>query len=707
MKTTAKLSLLAAAFLLVLASCTNNFTPTAPAENAFAKNVENKNDQVSTSTRLRVVSISGITRYGDESGYRATVTFSKPVDVESVKKAVHVRQLKPLTEKGNPQLGDELTLEWLTTTVNSEPTAEVNFKIVTTSTMAVYVSVKGDTVKAAGTDQKMDQDRDNEQGESTDSYKGDDDYNEILELGVTIASSPTSAPGNIYVGNTNYLYTTTASVRNVRSILSGKILFERGKKADDVNTVVAENGNLVTHVVISNKDWDPNKFYSEEFYGITKEDFEAFVNKHVVVEQFTDKEWKPVTANFVTDTTTTSPSYRKLVAAVSPVTENTVMRVRFKDIRDIAVKSSDYEYALRYTTDAHATDNADTTPLIRANSGVKAGVIVFRKGSAFTHSWDADNAKVTLTLNPNAFTYYDEGERTITPVLEKDKTYSLSYTGFVPGTLSKDHFKFDGNITFTAENTYAETSGISKTFFNTYPYTKRFTVSVPLKLVKAPSVSKQVQVDSFSFEPSDINVYPNAANDKLTLTYMYTPFTDDEKEQLKLDGDAFEKALKELYNSVLYNSTYYKYTTYQSNPLTQAFCANVASAVESAVNAKNQQIKWDNPSWTDSDLISDSEKNNAIYSYVADIIEEYTTNRSFYDYNVTAAPVKATTFPNLYVSPAVKTAAFKGQYNTGKVDNDGNAIIKQVDVGEFSFETKRSSFGNQLEKDGWAWISLQ
>ena len=706
MKTTAKLSLLAAAFLLVLASCTNNFTPTAPAENAFAKNVENKNNQVST--QLRVVSISGITRYGDESGYRATVTFSKPVDVESVKKAVHVRPLKPLTEKGNPQLGDELTLEWLTTTVNSEPTAEVNFKIVTTSTMAVYVSVKGDTVKAAGTDQKMDQDRDNEQGESTDSYKGDDDYNEILPLGVTYALSPASASAtNIYVGNRYYLYTTASVTRKVNTILSGKVSFERGKKADDVNTVVAENGDLVTHVVISNDDWDPNKFYSEEFYGITKEDFEAFVNKHVVVEQFTDKEWKPVTANFVTDTTTTSSSYRKLVAAVSSITENTEMRVRFKDIRDIAVKSSDYEYALRYTTDAHATDNADTTPLIRANSGVKAGVIVFRKGSAFTHSWDADNAKVTLTLNPNAFTYYDEGERTITPVLEKDKTYSLSYTGFVPGTLSKDHFKFDGNITFTAENTYAETSGISKTFFNTYPYTKRFTVRVPLKLVKAPSVSKQVQVDSFSFEPSDINVYPNAANDKLTLTYMYTPFTDDENKQLKLDGDAFEKALKELYNSVLYNSTYYKYTTYRSNPLTQAFCANVASAVESAVNAKNQQIKWDNPSWTDSDLISDSEKNNAIYSYVADIIEEYTTNRSFYDYNVTAAPVKATTFPNLYVSPAVKTAAFKGQYNTGKVDNDGKAIIKQVDVGEFSFETKRSSFNNQLEKDGWAWISLQ
>lgn len=704
MKTTAKLSLLAATFLLVLASCTNNFTPTAPAENAFAKNVENKNNQVST--QLRVVSISGITRYGDESGYRATVTFSKPVDVESVKKAVHVRQLKPLTEKGNPQLGDELTLEWLTTTVNSEPTAEVNFKIVTTSTMAVYVSVKGDTVKAAGTDQKMDQDRDNEQGESTDSYKGDDDYNEILPLGVTIASSPTSAPGNIYVGNTNYLYTTASGTRKVNTILNGKVSFERGRKADDVNTVVAENGDLVTHVVISNDDWDPNKFYSEEFYGITKEDFEAFVNKHVVVEQFTDKEWKPVTANFVTDTTTTSPSYRKLVAAVSSITENTEMRVRFKDIRDIAVKSSDYEYALRYTTDAHATDNADTTPLIRANSGVKAGVIVFSKGSAFTHTWEAGN-KVTLTLNPNAFTYYDEGERTITPVLEKDKTYSLSYTGFVPGTLSKDHFKFDGNVTFAAEHTYAETSGISKTFFNTYPYTKRFTVRVPLKLVKAPSVSKQVQVDSFSFEPSDISVYPNAANDKLTLTYMYTPFTADENKQLKLDGDAFEKALKELYNSVLYNSTYYKYTTYQSNPLTQAFCAEVASKVEDAVNAKNQQIKLDNPSWTDSDLISDSERNNAIYSYVADIIEEYTINRSFYDYNVTAAPVKATTFPNLYVSPAVKTAAFKGQYNTGKVDNDGKAIIKQVDVGEFSFETKRSSFDNQLDKDGWAWISLQ
>ena len=705
MKTTAKLSLLAAAFLLVLASCTNNFTPTAPAENAFAKNVENKNNQVST--QLRVVSISGITRYGDESGYRATVTFSKPVDVESVKKAVHVRQLKPLTEKGNPQLGDELTLEWLTTTVNSEPTAEVSFKIVTTSTMAVYVSVKGDTVKAAGTDQKMDQDRDNEQGESTDSYKGDDDYNEILPLGVTYALSPASASGtNIYVGNRYYLYTTASGTRKVNTILSGKVSFERGKKADDVNTVVAENGDLVTHVVISNEyQWDPNKFDSEESYGITKEDFEAFVNKHVVVEQFTDKEWKPVTANFVTDTTTTSSFYRKLVAAVSPVTENTKMRVRFKDIRDIAVKSSDYEYALRYTTDAHATDNADTTPLIRANSGVKAGVIVFRKGSAFTHSWDADN-KVALTLNPNAFTYYDEEERTITPVLEKDKTYSLSYTGFVPGTLSKDHFKFDGNVTFTAEHTYKETSGISKTFLD-YSYTKRFTVRVPLKLVKAPSVSKQVQVDSFSFEPSDINVYPNAANDKLTLTYMYTPFTADENKQLKLDGAAFEKALNELYKRVQYNSTYYKYTTYKSDPLTQAFCAKVASVVESAVNAKNQQIMVDNPSWTPSDLISDSEKDNAIYSYVADIIEEYTTNRSFYDYNVTAAPVKATTFPNLYVSPAVKTAAFKGQYDTGKLDTDGNAIIKQVDVGEFSFETKRSSFDNQLEKDGWAKISLQ
>ena len=699
MKTTAKLSLLAAAFLLVLASCTNNFTPTAPAENAFAKNVENKNNQVST--QLRVVGgISGITRYGDESGYRATVTFSKPVDVESVKKAVHVRPLKPLTEEGNPQLGDELTLEWLTTTVNSEPTAEVSFKIVTTSTMAVYVSVKGDTVKAAGTDQKMDQDRDNEQGESTDSYKGDDDYNEILPLGVTIASSPTSAPGTIYVGNTNYLYT-TASVTNFHSMLSSRISFARGKKADDVNTVVAENGNLVTHVVISNEGWDPNKFYSEESYGITKEDFEAFVNKHVVVEQFTDKEWKPVRANFVTDTTTTSSSYRKLVAAVSSITENTEMRVRFKDIRDIAVKSSDYEYALRYTTDAHATDNADTTPLISGNSGVKAGVIAFNTAAAFTFTWEAGN-KVALTLKPSAFTYYDEGERTITPVLEKDKTYSLSYTGFVPGTLSKDNFKFDGNATFTAENTYAETSGISKTFLN---YPKSFSVSVPLKLVKASSpVSKHVQLEGFSFEPSNISVYPNVANDKLTLTY--TPFTADENKQLKLDGDAFEKALNELYNSVQYSTTYYKYITYQSDPLTQAFCAEVASAVESAVNEKNRQIMLENPSSTPSDLISDSEKQDAIRDYVVDIIAQ-SRNNFFSNYKVTAAPAKATTFPNLYVSPAVKTAAFKGQYNTGKVDADGNAIIKQVDVGEFSFETKRSSFDNQLEKDGWAWISLQ
>ena len=700
MKTTAKLSLLAAAFLLVLASCTNNFTPTAPAENAFAKNVENKNNQVST--RLRVVSISGITRYGDESGYRATVTFSKPVDVESVKKAVHVRQLKPLTEEGNPQLGDELTLEWLTTTVNSEPTAEVNFKIVTTSTMAVYVSVKGDTVKAAGTDQKMDQDRDNEQGESTDSYKGDDDYNEILPLGVTYALSPDSASAtNIYVGNRYYLYT-TASVTDFHSMLSSKISFERGKKADDVNTVVAENGDLVTHVVISNKyQWDPNKFDSEESYGITKEDFEAFVNKHVVVEQFTDKEWKPVTANFVTDTTTTSSSYRKLVAAVSSITENTEMRVRFKDIRDIAVKSSDYEYALRYTTDAHATDNADTTPLIRANSGVKAGVIAFDTAAAFTRTWEAGN-KVALTLKPSAFTYYDEGERTITPVLEKDKTYSLSYTGFVPGTLSKDNFKFDGNATFTAENTYAETSGISKTFLN---YPKSFSVSVPLKLVKASSpVSKHVQLEGFSFEPSNISVYPNVANDKLTLTY--TPFTADENKQLKLDGDAFEKALNELYDSVQYSTTYYKYITYRSDPLTQAFCAEVASAVESAMNEKNRQIMLENPSSTPSDLISDSEKQDAIRDYVVDIIAQ-SRNNFFSNYKVTAAPAKATTFPNLYVSPAVKTAAFKGQYDTGKVDNDGNAIIKQVDVGEFSFETKRSSFDNQLEKDGWAKISLQ
>lgn len=700
MKTTAKLSLLAAAFLLVLASCTNNFTPTAPAENAFAKNVENKNNQVST--QLRVVSISGITRYGDESGYRATVTFSKPVDVESVKKAVHVRQLKPLTEEGNPQLGDELTLEWLTTTVNSEPTAEVSFKIVTTSTMAVYVSVKGDTVKAAGTDQKMDQDRDNEQGESTDSYKGDDDYNEILPLEVTYALSPASASGtNIYVGNRYYLYTTASGTRKVNTILSGKVSFERGKKADDVNTVVAENGDLVTHVVISNAyQWDPNKFDSEESYGITKEDFEAFVNKHVVVEQFTDKEWKPVTANFVTDTTTTSSSYRKLVAAVSPVTENTEIRVRFKDIRVIAVKSSRYEYALRYTTDAHATDNADTTPLISGNSGVKAGVIAFNTAAAFTFTWEAGN-KVALTLKPSAFTYYDEGERTITPVLEKDKTYSLSYTGFVPGTLSKDHFKFDGNATFTAENTYAETSGISKTFLN---YPKSFSVSVPLKLVKASSpVSKHVQLEGFSFEPSDISVYPNAANDKLTLTY--TPFTADENKQLKLDGDAFEKALNELYNSVQYSTTYYKYITYQSDPLTQAFCAEVASAVESAVNEKNRQIMLENPSSTPSDLISDSEKQDAIRDYVVDIIAQ-SRNNFFSNYKVTAAPAKATTFPNLYVSPAVKTAAFKGQYDTGKVDADGNAIIKQVDVGEFSFETKRSSFDNQLEKDGWAKISL-
>lgn len=40
MKTTAKLSLLAAAFLLMIAGCANNFTPTEPSKDSFAKNVE-------------------------------------------------------------------------------------------------------------------------------------------------------------------------------------------------------------------------------------------------------------------------------------------------------------------------------------------------------------------------------------------------------------------------------------------------------------------------------------------------------------------------------------------------------------------------------------------------------------------------------------------------------------------------------------------
>jgi putative lipoprotein len=654
MKTTAKLSLLAAAFLLMIAGCANNFTPTEPSKDSFAKNVENKNTDIIPLQVVGTIS-STLQTYGDDSGYRVTINFTAPVDLERVKTAVSFNKLNTVTNATDPaQVGAAIDFTVLTEGMDPKNTKAVHFKLKTADNVKVYAYVTGKELKAANTNQMMDQDRDGEQGEVV-----DDDYGEIFDIG---------SPDGKY-GRTGYLSVGAANA--TLNGIFGQISFipENNWFPEKKN----ENlGSLVTRIAASNYKESNDKLWTTNNWGISNDEYGRLLNAHIRVEQFKDNKWESITPVF--KKYPLSNGSEAWVADIS-VEADTEIRWKIVDIHNIIVKNADtslYGYDLKYTN----RNTAKSTVLqSRMNSGKTKGTIAFNKANAFATTYSSQG-KFILTLNPSAFSYYDgTTDHTLTPVM-KDNRYTTDYAGLVPATLTKDKFQFDGEAKYTAKNTYKDDSYSAWIFSGE----KSLYIEVPFTLVKEGELSKQIQVESLSFAPSNLGLHPNATADQV---------------KLKLDAKAFDESLKALYKETQTDNNSVKYNSYKNNELTKAFCEAVDTTIRTKVAEKNASHVY--RPFESHPLISELETIGAVQNYVANAISRYVSNFPSSG-NVAVADANET-LPALYVAPTVETAAFTAMY-------PGASGAVEVKVNKFNFTSVTPNFTNQLEKDNWTKLTL-
>ena len=661
MKTTAKLSLLAAAFLLMIAGCANNFTPTEPSKDSFAKNVEDKNAQ--TSKPLTTSGFSTPRKYSNGSDYLVTLTFSHPVDLSSIKTAVTFYKLKgniPTTEK--PQKEDTKIVFDVLDDVNSKDVSQVHFKLKNVDKVKVYAYVTGSAVKAAVTDQKMDQDEDKKQGEPV-----DDDYGKILNVGIVTGDW----------GNTDYLNMGASNTRISKTLpfSISSISFETARKADNFGKEAdPEGGTLVTHITVGNTKTG-DKYASETSCGIKYSDFESLLKNHVIVEQVGTKDgtgWEKVDTSFSYVSEDGHPYKGKFVSAIT-VKPETMLRVRFKDIQKIEVRSDHYEYQLKYTTNAHASDALamETSKLLleKDNSGKKvmfsatlpASNLKAKKGT---------NKTVTLTYTvPSKFenaVFANKAARDV-KLMTKDGYIIGEYKGFDTSSLKKENFKLIGNnISGTAVNTYT-----AKRAYSANGITATLSVRKSGSASGGTAVLRDITALGNSTERSSSEKYYADVTNTVTFAYdvVYT-------NNGAVSAEGFYDDLNSLYNLAKSDTT-----VYTTNDLTKVFCTTVKS---------------------ENMLISEPDILSFIHGAVGDVLgkgkDDFVANGQV----TTDIPeVQSPLYLYLYLSPAVKTHSFKGMYNNGKED------VINYPIPAFSFAKVQPTSQDKFEReDGWLRLAV-
>ena len=663
MKTTAKLSLLAAAFLLMIAGCANNFTPTEPSKDSFAKNVENKNAQTSKPLTVTALGFSTPQKYSNGSDYLVTLTFSHPVDLSSIKNAVTFYKLKgniPTTEKAQKE--DTKIVFDVLDDVNSKNVSQVHFKLKDVDKVKVYAYVTGSAVKAAVTDQKMDQDKDKEQGEPV-----DDDYGDILNVGTVTGD----------YGNTDYLNMGASNTKISKTLpfSISSISFETARKADNFGKEAdPEGGTLVTHITVGNTKTG-DKYASETSYGIKYSDFESLLKNHVIVEQVGTKDgtgWEKVDTSFSYVSEDGHPYKGKFVSAIT-VKPETMLRVRFKDIQKIAVPSGYYEYQLKYTTNAHASDalamKTSNLLLEKDNSGKKV---------MFSATLPASNLKAEKVTGTQTFTltytvpskfenavFANKAARDV-KLMTKDGYIIGEYKGFDTSTLKKENFKLIGNnISGTAVNTYT-----AKRAYSAKGITATLSVRKSGSASGGTAVLRDITALGNSTERSSSEKYYADVTNTVTFAYdvVYT-------NNGAMPAEGFYGDLNNLYNLAKSDTT----TVYKNNDLTKKFFTTVQS--------KNM-------------LISEQDILSFIHGAVGDVLgkgkDDFVANGQ-----VTTGIPKVQSPLYLYLSPAVKTHSFKGMYNNGTED------VINYPIPAFSFAKVQPTSKDKLEReDGWLRLAV-
>lgn len=657
MKTTAKLSLLAAVFLLMIAGCANNFTPTEPSKDSFAKNVENKNAQ--TSKPLTTSGFSTPQKYSNGSDYLVTLTFSHPVDLSSIKTAVKFYKLKgdiATTEKA--QTGTTIVFDVLDD-VNSKNVSQVHFKLKDVDKVKVYAYVTGSAVKTADTDQKMDQDEDKEQGEQV-----DDDYGAVLEVGTPVGTygndsyllkaSPVTLAGLFKQGITDYLF------------------FGNENNWLDSDKQKGELGSLVTHIIAKNEKVG-DKVRTLNTWGISDKDYGDLLNNYIEVEAFTGNGWTKITPIKFEQKTVNNESW--WVAALSGFDAGTPIRANVVNIDKLTVPTakSNYSYILKYNLNCNASA---TETLFTSSSGHKVGFSATLADYKTADNKDVLEAKKVANTNTITLTYTVPSEfknavfankaaRDV-KLMTKDGYIVGEYKGFNTSSLKKENFKVGKLCTFTTQ--YKSKSGF---------YNDGIRASLSLNRVLRSRylvmVISNITALGNSTELSATKKYYADVTNTVTFAYNDVPSgfkLPEGKDEEKSIYDGIYDALKALYNNGP------SVDKYKSDSLTVSFF---------------KQLKETYTTKTESEIL------NFIDKAVKNALDN---NKDVFTSNGSLSHKEGIGAMNLYLSPAVTTHSFKGMYNNGTED------VINYPIPAFSFGKVQAESKDQLLREGWARISV-
>ena len=659
MKTTAKLGLLAAAFLLMLAGCTNSISPSG-SETAIKKSEEGEYLQTNSASALKVEGITGGLA-SNETEYLVKVSFNLPVNVETVEQAVQIFKLEKITETGKSASKGGAVSKTLVTAKDAKNTKDVLFKLPAEKgtdgkrlSMGVYVYVTGKTVKAEGVDQLMDQDEDLVQGEVL-----DDDYGEVVKLGNA---------GDLSLGNTNYLYKSVG--RN--TAITFTVSLERGKTADNVDKADNSRGTLVTHVVIKNQaTGDASKYLSEETYGITKDKFKEMVEKHFVVEELKNGKWEPVNNNsplvfkYHTNSNPGTNNNNNLVAAIT-VAERTAVRVRLNDPAGVVFENSKYEYKLKYTTKANANNNAEVLVPKEDSGHINLGAQYTPADKPLTLSVASAKQEISVVFNPStAFTgtyYYKNNSGTFvsvpTSLIKEGNLIAGGFKGFNPATIELKNFSLGGGsksikCTYYSSKEYQWKDPENDTVIKVYGSFSKISSAAGVFLTNVAASAKDL---------SPYTVYGDATN-QLLLSYTH-------KEPQVLTA-------QDIYNDLQgINSE----DAYWDSRLT-----DLKSSVE-------QAIKQQYPS-ASSDTVT--QKTKKMMSNIVKNIQKAGADEFVHTGHVYSLTLSTTDPDCIYIAPAVEIAKFKVKYwNADKAEE------LPVEIGPMTFKNYISS-ATELEKLGW------
>jgi|GEM_PF-5380173 lipoprotein len=606
MKTTIKQGLCAAAFLLMVAGCSNVVKPTAVANDSFRGNVAdyNNGEALKVSTTILPVVVG---KYGDaDNKYLIKVTFTKPV-TNSVKNAITFNVLTPsgAVDKA-PTIG---------AAVPADITVDGNVArcVVTGKDIYVWMKVTGSAVEAIN-GQHLNQD-----GDTKESEADDDDYYKDFTLG-----TPTGI-----LGVTGYLNNGSANSVYSASTWTLDPTFKKADSDYDSSHQVKDPslGTLVNRAEI---------IFNPESKGVTADSITGILKDHLRVEQYVNGEWKEVSATF-TYNNAAAAADRKWIA---PLTLNSNTQVRYKwiGLRNMpALTTTKQSYKVRYSLDCNEVDikvDGVTNTNHKATEFALWSTNVLEAKKA-----TGDDRRVDLTLKLQANTFDQSSifiSKTlsnvqVTPKKDTGNAYFTDFIGFDKSGLEKDNFKLmytagDYNYAYTPATAYNSEDGVN------------LEDSVQFKWVrKIDLTGMETKITDFAVygveDVASLVLYPKVVSGKVSLRYA---------DPVKIDTTTIANDMKKLIKADLEDEDGQSFQELYAVVLPKVRKADKETEAQTAEKAKR---------------------------FVKAVIRKELNNVKDPSFAFNTHEAHATAF-SLYISPKVKVAGFTGVYQDGANKKD-------------------------------------